>query len=508
MGFIRQQGNAPVPDEVDDPDNAVLMVSKKVTSDDLPAGPTPFDGDPNLTDPDFLTYRIEVENLIIQSGQIVEFRVAVGGSGQGGPFTYGSVVDPTDGSQFRSDAYVRLVSNGRPATGAEPDPVSYDDEVQGDQTLLVRLGDTVTAEVLVDDEVVAETSLPVGRPPTEDGDYAIRTAHLRFHTQSGTSPPMNTAPQVMTERASEDWAQAGVRFSDIFEGTFTPKPNALIIDGAAASDGTATSSGYITLDVGCGGAVGRSDFVEQKVAAGQSEQEIAANLAQTIGALSTVSAEALRDDFFHSDNTSQWLVVVQCGSGGLGTVNFDNVSDGGIQNLDVDPFMYDPNGWSYSELNLVGYNYGDGQDDTIEVFAIPDSSLQSDDGEITYGLAGTDRTRDRTPGAQNALFITQSALDGIDEHNPPSGKIGYPFVLGHEIGHILFNNLFDGDDGAGHTTQCTNLMRNQCGLPPSEIYGTSRRESITASKRLTVEQHLDARVDSGPDTTPPILKRE
>src|SRR5690606_2532474 len=117
--------------------------------------------------------------------------------------------------------------------------------------------------------------------------------------------------------------------------------------------------------------------------------------------------------------------------------------------------------------------------------------------------ASSDRNRNRIPGAHNALFITQSAMDGIDEHDPPD-EIGVPFVLGHELGHILFDALFDGDDGTGHTAECHNLMRNQCGT----TYGTSIREEVAGSKRLTVEQHLDARNDSGPDTIPPILKRE
>ena len=98
-------------------------------------------------------------------------------------------------------------------------------------------------------------------------------------------------------------------------------------------------------------------------------------------------------------------------------------------------------------------------------------------------------------------------MDGIDEHDPPN-KIGMPFVLGHELGHILLDCHFEGDDGAGHTDQCHNLMRNQCWTGSSVVYGTSVSEEVGGSKRLTAEQHLDARADSGPDTNPPILKRE
>lgn len=500
--FIRQQGNPPVPTEAEDPDNAVLMVSKKVTTADLPEGPTIFAGDAGLSDPDSLTYRLEVDGLVLQSGQELAFRLRVEGS-TSNDFTYGSVVDPEDETRFRSDAYIRLVSNGPPATGAEPGSEVYDDQVRGDQTVLVRLGDTVTAEVLVDEEVVAQTQLPVGRPPAEDGVWAIRTAHLRFHTQAGTSPPMNTAPQIMTERASEDWAQAGIRFSNTYEGTFAPDENALVVDGTAPN-GEVASKGYITFKVECAPMGAPWDFVSVRVQEGQHEADIAASVAQNISMFGRFDATPLRDNFQDFSSTERWLVVAGCEGG---DAIFTNINDGHIQDLDIYRFAYSSEEWLYSELNLIGYNYGDGQDDTIEIFAVPDGTLGGTDSTATYGLASSDRDRSRIPGARNALFITQSAMDGIDEHDPPN-KIGMPFVLGHELGHILFDGHFDGDDDAGHTDQCHNLMRNQCWTGSSVVYGTSVSEEVGGSKRLTAEQHLDARADSGPDTNPPILKRE
>ena len=88
---------------------------------------------------------------------------------------------------LRSQAYIRLVSNGPDGLG-KLGSFTYDDDYRGEQTILVKLLDElrVTAYLLSEDglsrETLGEGTFPVGQPPSQTGIDAVRFGKLVWHT--------------------------------------------------------------------------------------------------------------------------------------------------------------------------------------------------------------------------------------------------------------------------------------------------------------------------------------
>ena len=142
------------------------------------------------------------------------------------------------------------------------------------------------------------------------------------------------------------------------------------------------------------------------------------------------------------------------------------------------------------ELNIVGVGTKDSLDQTIDIIVLPDRSLPTDPGEIPAGKAGGDRFAVSSQlGLQNTIFLTETAANLHDD---------LPMVAGHEAGHMLFNRDFPGshpvdekgNPDPGHSDKTENLM-----FPEAD-----EREEYDAHKRLTLDQHIDARCDSAPPT--------
>lgn len=189
------------------------------------------------------TYRVQVDGLpdslatpgaldrfryryeVLRGGIVVYTSAARAGSGlpdlARGATTVASAsrAGRASGQAIRSHYYFRLVSNGLPSVAGDARP--YDDEVRHAQTILVALGDVlrVTAFVVSPDQtqtqILGQVSLPVGQNPAEASADAIRQADLVWHTYvDAVGNTLNSAPELATARASEDWAQASVRFHE------------------------------------------------------------------------------------------------------------------------------------------------------------------------------------------------------------------------------------------------------------------------------------------------------
>jgi hypothetical protein len=193
-------------------DNAVIpateafQVSNHVTNTALPTANT-FAG--VSTDPD--NFRIEVETPHATASPTLE--VKRGGVRVKGPYTY---TTDKSGAKFRS-AFLRLVSDTSDDAASGHGLISDPD----DQTILVRLGDTVTAKFMG-----KEVSLEVGRPVAENDNGANHRKHdIRELTlavrvlKNPAGNPCVTRAQVETDvaDANERYAQTTVRFTAIID---------------------------------------------------------------------------------------------------------------------------------------------------------------------------------------------------------------------------------------------------------------------------------------------------
>lgn len=456
--FIRQD-NTPIPKAGPE---ATLMVSKAVTTENLPDAAT-FVGPPGA-DPDPATFRLQMTAL--PPGSDVKFKLEVLRDAQGVVYTH--TFDAIEGTlengtlAYRMDEHIRFVSNAPP--GSAPSGAVYDDEYRGHQTIRAELGDLVRATLILDgEETDIDTELPVGRPPSEVGPNAIRTAEINFMTLDG----VNSAPQTIVDRMSEDWAQAAVRFDLAGQSTITPVENALTVEGPAVSD-----SGMVSVEV-------NGQLVVVEVLPNQKAALIAYNVASAIADSTGLSTSLPpHPDQVPPGNFDRWLVIVDKGQ----NVTFENWSDT-FANLDFNPTVLNYTmPVNETEGNVLGLNFKDDDDQTIDLFAA--SEVPGD----TLGFAGYDDIADALPGLVNTIVIGEASADQFDD---------YPTVAGHEVGHVLFNKDFPGDDpnNDGHSTTSTNLM-----YPVA-----SQKETYSATKRLTPYQHSDARADSGPGSDGPVL---
>ena len=123
-----------------------------------------FTGPPGASpDPD--TFRVQIRGLLAGRGPRVRVQVSRSGTSVNSE-EFGTVEAAALGcpAVYRTDKHLRLVSNGPPSP--KPAGSNYDDEVAGNQTILAKLGDTVTATMISGGPSIS-TSLQVARPPAE-----------------------------------------------------------------------------------------------------------------------------------------------------------------------------------------------------------------------------------------------------------------------------------------------------------------------------------------------------
>jgi hypothetical protein len=508
--FLRQD-DSKIPLEEDEADESVLMVSKFRTDDRLDAS-VPFlstyqsvieDGtqDSSPTVGDKFTFRPQVIGL--EAGENVEFNVeVVRGDSAVYQEIFQAIGDSLDAGTseapyaYRGTQHLRLVSNARPPEiialdnqFGYLDHVKYDDEHAGPQTIRAELEDTVRVTLVLDGDTTSTVSeLPVGRPATEDGPYAVRTAYINFVELPGLNPALPPQPQTTIERMNEDWAQVAVRFDLAGSSTITPVSNVLIVDIRGPVE-TVVDTGHVSLEVEPEG--GSPTAVNIEIFAGDTEEQIAQRLASEISS-HVPNITAQHHPHTLDENENYWLVLVDRGS----VVKFP-VAKSTTANVSINaPQLHFAKRNDIGQLggNVLGLNFKDEDEQTIDLFTVPLFAL---DGAV--GRSGGDLREPYLPGMQNTILVYETAVDGRDlpMNNPFVNRSrALPFTAGHEAGHVLFDESFPGDV-KGHSPDSLNLLFK---IP-------STYETLDATKRLTSDQNTDARADSGPDTTPALLHR-
>lgn len=494
--FIRQD-NSPIPLRGDE---ACHMISQFIPGVSLEDS-TSFEGLDNL-DPfnlDENTFRIEVTG--IAAGQEVEFKLDILRNGVlKSTTTYQSVeglisdtTTNTTVAAYRTNEHIRLVSNKRPVEiDSARTEFQYDDEYLGHQTVLVMLGDTVQASVIVNGEKQGSPiALPVGMPSDSNSSYAVLTADLNFFIQEGLEATVQ--PDTTVKRMNEDWAQAAIQLERNTTSTFSLVDNILTIRTRGAVD----TNGELMLTLQREGH--SPSPISINFETGDTAADLAQSLADTIEATLKVPAEA---SIYYTSRCAppngchRWIVMVDKGTG-KDVIFSDMRTVPAVPQLSMGTPKLKKQDVIFDQLwrNIIGLNYKDADPTTIDIFVVADTLLPDDhevDGKKVKvnGIASSNSYVSRKPGLQNTIVIVSEAADGNDEY--------LPFTASHEVGHVLFNGPFPGSIG-GHHADPTNLMF-QYARPSGE-------ENYRGRRRLTQAQIYDARQDSGVDAGSSILKR-
>jgi hypothetical protein len=450
--FIRQT-NAIFPSSGDD---ACHMVSKFITNVNLPNSAS-FSGPPGAT-PDLDTFRVQVRGLA--AGRNPTIRVE---TSRAGTSVYSHVFATVEAAAhgcpavYRINKHLRLVSNGPPTP--KPAGSTYDDEFAGEQTILVKLGDTITATLASGGPSIS-VSLDVARPPSENGPKAIRTADIHFATLTG----VNSVPATIVDRMSEDWAQVAIRYNLKSSAAVSPVMNVLSITGTAASNG------QLRVDITPQG--GTRQRVTLAVRSGETQEQISAHLATAISAVGGLTAT---DHRHHTER----LVLVNKGQ----SVTFAGIQNNVTGVVFTVPVLNYTDDISLIEGSVLGLNFKDADPMAITMIAVTDITILGGSDAATGG----DYLQTNLPGWHNVSFLREPVVDSDDST--------YPTGAGHEMGHALFDT-----GNPGHHGTSTNVF-----------YAFENRvapETFASRKRLTDAQNTDARTKSGPTSTQPILQRK
>ncbi len=150
--------------------------------------------------------------------------------------------------------------------------------------------------------------------------------------------------------------------------------------------------------------------------------------------------------------------------------------------------IYDNEVKAWIDTWILSMKYADNSDSTIDIFVLP-RGMQINFMDVENpGFAhdiecSNPNSSVYLPGSQNTIFLAEKAADTDDAD--------WPFVAGHEVGHIYF--------GVGHLDDEGNLMGQFTDISKAQ---TDRYDS---PKRLTSKQGEKARFTSGPGSTNPQL---
>lgn len=460
---------------------------------------------------------IQFHLRVLRNGTPVEFRS--GDDAQGVPpteYEYGAdwASRAEKRGECRSKRFIRFVSNAPPGAGGSPGTANqhggtYDDEFGGSRTVRVQLGDSVVVWAVATiggrRDTTAAVSLPIGAPGADLTDPFV-PARVNVHwavPAGGTA-----APDVVTDRMSEDVAQAGIRFNLAPSVTpYTPVQNTfrLRLPSATGSDPNVwrttvggTVGATVTLD---GGATWSADYT---YAANVSFLSVARGLLAALAAQSggvmdgNVSASATSAEIADAPDLSFVLLLAK-------GRDFSDIAPrftGGDVRAELFPLNY---GHLYGPMAAAAaMNFRDGDRETMDVVALGANAL-FEDATNTFQLNGSAYPRDAVdvnpnPAVAerltpiNTVLLDGRAADAADD---------LPSTAGHEAAHVLLNGAYAGAAGTGaacdepdrHDLDPTNLVA--CGgasLTGVEGYGYH--------KRLTQAQAEDIRTDHGPSQDP------
>ena len=522
--FIRQN-TAPIPSSGPD---AYLMVSKVRPDWLLPEsdqsfqgqwGNVPFENEtPQPTAPsldtyhDRDTYRIEVSGLPPSLAERrLRFRLDLDGEpiwadgveGQNALATvdYEAACNGlTPEMTCRTKRYLRLVSNARPAEGSITAAGAYDDEKAGTMTLRVELGDQVDASAFLagaaDGDPEREltpggVALPVGQPAGGSTDDAVQQAIVMWHVFLRDNLATQAAPDVITDRMSEDWAQASIQFQQAAPArgvTADGLLNTLVltVPRRLHADETGTVSGEAWRG---------SDVYPFSVSFGP-QSPTALAIASQIDAQVTaaggpeVTAFFLKGDDFaaaevalvfddaRASITSSDLNLVRTGRHSP-LFKLEKIDDGDDTEavLAFARAVHDP----ANQATVGGTSV-----DVVNVFVAPVGAVRAASTSKAAAGLGTGDENSRSP---NTLLLIEDAADVRDN---------LAVAAGHEAGHVLLVEDFAGSGGSDHHPLSYNLMDASVEVNPNALsLRFAGKESLDASKRLTRGQQASARCESG-----------
>jgi len=481
-----------------------LMVSKFRTNFRLP-GSVGFSTTYSTADADTATFRPQVTG--IPQGKTVQFRVRVTRNGQDVKFraSDGQATDAAGQEYYEFDAvgdlladgmyayrgtqHIRLVSNAPPEDARDiPRRATYDDEYRDQQTIRVELEDSVHVSLVIDGQETSRViHRPVGRPAAEDGPDAIRRVELNWHTyidKSGASPDtLDSVPETITARMSEDWAQASVYFENLAESHFDADQmrNVFYI---RTRDDTTLVAGTVTIEVTMDGTTRTIVLNHQQ---GHSAHVVAVDLAAQIRSalglpglsVAAISGQTLSERTStvvpHTYTRRMYIVVGR----GLDIVVETTFTSGGLFAGPVDFRYFIECTLETHQMGAIATNFVDFSTETVDVFVVPNNVLHDETGVnpriwgkgIPNSRAGVDAT--------NTMFLVENAADRNDSR---------PLVAGHEVGHVM---------GLSHPSQdSTNFIGI---IPPAEwpenlMYRfTPLVERYDAAKRLRTRQQKHIR---------------
>ncbi len=469
-----------------------LQIGESPPNVNLPPGPAPYDPPSTTAE----NYRMQVCRVV--DGAVPTFKLKskrgaadTSTSDWIGVQSADSVSEPVGvTSCWRSQMLIRLVSNGPP--NPQPAGSEYDDEVAGNQTVLVRPGDRLEGSLYIDDAFVGAISLPVGRV---GGEYSSPASHNKYVNLEGRikfSPvdyqPLEPAPalaeQLAVQRASEDWAQAGISWSSVGVETIEPIGNGFSLKMILVP--TAGANGVISFDFITSDGT-QHLLIEATITQGDPLDAIVAELKAKIEQRGPVVQV-----YGHVDpyGVSGQLLVIDPEEVGARIENF--VAPLASQTfVVVDVIEGTPSYQAHissAEAHLLAINYPHTANDIVRAFVTP---IQT--GQLPYipvvrqhvAYAWNEGQGSLYPELINHLMMPEVAVDHNDS--------GYSIVLGHELGHIVLDGVYH------HQTDTTRLMYKfgASGSPETPGY----------FKRLYDRDEL-ARFESGPSTFPVLLRAD
>jgi hypothetical protein len=346
-----------------------------------------------------------------------------------------------------------------------------DDAHAGNQTIKVKLGDTVRMNLVVDGNDLTYLELPIGLPPTESSPKAIRTVDTRFVKLDYGSVASEASPSTLVGRMDKVFAQGAVRFNNIEETTKAPVKNIISIEGNATSTGSlivlvestqqdVSKVGHqVDVNVGAG--------IPSAVA-----QAIASAINAEVGSPVATSHDTYPRSFGSSSSLPSPIAHVVIDQGYEVIYSGLTVIDEQIPGTNVSIPSTDLSNGDANNLHavaLLGLNYGDGDPNTLEVYITNEVSAAGGTGGRGIALPHYFTSSNSPIVGGYCIRLSASKDDEFD-----------PFIAPHEAGHILLD--------VSHPSIPNNLM----------LENISTADSITATKRITDGQIEDLRSSSSP----------
>lgn len=493
-----------------------LMVSRFVTNDRLgsagfSSGFTTVAEDPVLAGTgggDRFTFRPEVSNVercnkvefrlrVLRDGTPIRFRPGDGQEQEGGDeyYEYDARGDGNAPGVCRGNQFIRLVSNAPPEVASQIPtnaPSDYDDEYEDERTVRVQLGDVVQVTTAFDgvEDATSAVEKRVGQEPEVTGSPdAVRTVAVNWSERSGLS----SAADVVTARMSEDLAQAAVAFEQTgTTAAYREVQDVLRLRILAALP----SQNYETWRSLIGGTVrvrvtlsdGTAFDASYTYAAGVRLDNIATGLRRSMidqsgGRLSVGLPDVLGNTAICYDESEPFAAFVLV-ERGAAAMSFGPPI--GVGEVALELFLVDYQHLYGSMTQAAAMNHRDDDLLTMDAIVVEPDAIWKDatnDHKLwgaSFPYEGDDEGSGGILTSVNATLLDARAADALDD---------FPYVAGHEAGHLLLGEAYPGHDPADNThhPDPTNLLF--AGADEDDV------ERYDYHKRLTKAQvdHLRAR---------------